>query len=220
MSQEQAPATKTVHICIEGLIGVGKTTMLTLLANSLGEKIKSNTKVFAEPVDEWQDFGQNRVNLLKLMYDDPKQYSFQFQNVAFSTKCKQLAGQEGVKIVERSLLAQSKVFIPILLREGNITELESEILVSLIDIALEKTPGMSPDMILYLRTNPKIALQRIKNRGRPEESAIDLKYLHQLYAHYELWFKHEQKIPVIVVESLDLKEINISNIVNQIMALI
>jgi deoxyadenosine/deoxycytidine kinase len=148
MSQEQAPATKTVHICIEGLIGVGKTTMLTLLANSLGEKIKSNTKVFAEPVDEWQDFGQNRVNLLKLMYDDPKQYSFQFQNVAFSTKCKQLAGQEGVKIVERSLLAQSKVFIPILLREENITELQSEILVSLIDIALEKTPGMRPDIIL------------------------------------------------------------------------
>jgi deoxyadenosine/deoxycytidine kinase len=214
MSQELA---NDVHICIEGLIGVGKTTILKILSEQLENELKTEVKIFTEPLDKWVEFGEHKLNLLDLMYKDPKKYGFPFQTVAYSSKINQLAGKTGIRLVERSLLAQSKVFIPILLKEKSLTDLNSEILTELISIAMEKTKGMRPNIFLYLRTDPATAMKRIKKRGRPEEEEVNLEYLQQLYDHYEDWFRNESDIPVVKIEAVDLDEINVKEIVQKML---
>lgn len=217
MAQELA---HDIHICIEGLIGVGKTTMLNILADQLESELKTKVNVFTEPLEKWVEFGKNKLNLLDLMYRDGEKYGFSFQTVAFSSKINQLAGRTGVRLVERSLLAQSNVFIPILRKQKSLTDLNSEILNELIFVAMEKTHGMRPDLILYLRTTPATAMQRIKKRGRAEEEEINQEYLQQLYNHYEDWLETETTIPVVKIEAVDLDKIDVKEIVQKILVII
>ena len=46
---------------------------------------------------------------------------------------------------------------------------------------------VQPDLILYLRTPAEVCLQRIRERGRVEESGIELDYLLQLESLHDEW---------------------------------
>ena len=43
------------------------------------------------------------------------------------------------------------------------------------------------DLIIYLRTDPKVAYERTNKRGRNEETTISLDYLQGLHALHERW---------------------------------
>lgn len=43
------------------------------------------------------------------------------------------------------------------------------------------------DLIVYLRTTPEVVYERMKKRGRSEESTVPLEYLHQLHELHENW---------------------------------
>ena len=66
-------------IYIEGNFASGKSTLIKYLKSELGDKIE----FYLEPIDKWKDC--KGVNLLKLMYKDPKQYSFHSQSFIQST---------------------------------------------------------------------------------------------------------------------------------------
>lgn len=45
---------------------------------------------------------------------------------------------------------------------------------------------------VYLRTSPEIVYERMKKRGRSEESLVPLEYLQQLHELHENWLIHGQ----------------------------
>jgi deoxyadenosine/deoxycytidine kinase len=54
-----------------------------------------------------------------------------------------------------------------------------------------------PDVILYLRTPAEVCLQRIKTRGRTEETGIPLDYLSQLEHLHDEWLLDNPKTIVL-----------------------
>ena len=211
MSKEMS---QDLHICVEGTIGVGKTTILNRLADELQTVLETPCEILQEPLEKWVEFGKNKVNLLQLMYLDPVKYGASFQTLACSTKIEQLAGKKGVRLVERSLGAQANIFIPILLQQKSLSDINAEILTQLIRVTSNITSGLEPHCIVYLRTSPEVAINRIRKRGRSEEANISVQYLQQLSDHYDLWLLKNESIPVVVVEAV---EMDILKIVQEIM---
>lgn len=58
---------------------------------------------------------------------------------------------------------------------------------------------------MYLRSTPEVVYERMKARGRPEESSVSLEYLQQLHDSHERWLMtNDEKfntIPVLVLDA-------------------
>ncbi len=57
-----------------------------------------------------------------------------------------------------------------------------------------------PDLILYLRTPAEVCLQRIRDRGRVEESGIELEYLLQIEKLHDEWLLDGGDSRVVVLD--------------------
>jgi deoxyadenosine/deoxycytidine kinase len=63
-------------VCVEGNIASGKTSLVHLFQKY------ANVKAFEEPVKRWRCVkgADGTHNLLQLLYEDPKRWSFAFQH--------------------------------------------------------------------------------------------------------------------------------------------
>ncbi len=188
---------KTFTVLIEGNIGCGKTTLLKHFA--------SDSASFEEPVNLWQNV--NGHNLLQLLYGDPKRWASLFQSYVMLTTVKNhLTNCAGaVKIMERSLFSSQYCFATNFYQTGKLNDPEYQILGDWLKF-LTTTPqlGLSVDLIIYLRIQPEVALERIKTRGREEEVNISLSYLQALHDCHENWLLNHQfpvPAPVIVIDA-------------------
>jgi deoxyadenosine/deoxycytidine kinase len=68
------------------------------------------------------------------------------------------------------------------------------------------------NIVVYLRCNPEVALQRIKKRGRIEEQNIDLDYLNQIHQYHEEWLANKENVIIIDCNN----EINVHDIISLI----
>lgn len=68
---------------------------------------------------------------------------------------------------------------------------------------------------VYLRSTPEVVYERMKARGRPEESSVTLEYLQQLHDSHERWLMtNDEKfntIPVLVLNA----DTTLDEIINQ-----
>jgi deoxyadenosine/deoxycytidine kinase len=184
------------HVAIEGTIGAGKSTFLDILKNYLREVFNEEFLVLPEPIDLWTNC--EGENLLEKQYQDPKNYAFQFQVWAASTKLGQLVKSvEKFLLVERTLAAQLMVFLPSLHQSLKATE--TTILESLLSSSL-KHPRVIPNVIIYLRLSYVMAKARVWGRKRPEEGGLRTDTMIVLDALYDKWLLNEGVIPVIIIE--------------------
>lgn len=61
---------------------------------------------------------------------------------------------------------------------------------------------------MYLRTTPEVVFDRMKARGRSEETSVSLDYLQQLHNLHEDWLIHGRKhcpAPVIILYLHDFR---------------
>ena len=187
---------KTFHICVEGTIGVGKSTFLSKFTDFV--KGRFNILTLPEPVGTWTNYGQENRNLLDLMYRNEPGASLNFQILALLSKVKQVQNREGLILSERSILAQRNVFIPALLHYKRISSLESELLTDWVDTLLPHL-NLKPDYTVYLQCSPEACLNRIKIRNRPEEEDITLSYLRLLGDSYDKWLLKDDQNSVIII---------------------
>ena len=104
-----------IHIAVEGAIAVGKTTLLPKLHSVIASH-NIDIDLVLEPVDKWVKCeGKNENwNLLDMMYKDLKTYAATFQMAAAISKIQSLQdASKPCQLVERTLLCQEKVFIPL-----------------------------------------------------------------------------------------------------------
>ncbi|XP_014599392.1 PREDICTED: deoxynucleoside kinase isoform X2 [Polistes canadensis] len=183
-------------VCVEGNIGSGKTTFLNHFKNY------DNAVVLQEPVELWRDVAG--VNLLDLMYKDPKRYAFLFQSYVQLTMLQlhTYKTQSPYKIMERSVYS-ARLFIENMKRSKMLHDIEVIVLEDWYNWCI-KSANIETDMIIYLRTCPDIVYQRMRIRARKEENAVSLEYLKQIHQIHDEWLLHQNLFslpaPVVVLD--------------------
>jgi deoxyadenosine/deoxycytidine kinase len=184
---------KRMMILLEGNVGAGKSTVGRALAMS------GNFGFIEEPTKAWQeDFASN---MLELVYSDLQRWSFTFQICAFITRAKNwhevLAVTDHDRVIlERSIFCDRFVFAENCYRTGLMSPVEYQILLGLWNLLVSNFCD-EPDVILYLRTPAEVCLQRLRDRGRGEESGITLDYLLQLERLHDDWLLDHPKAVVL-----------------------
>lgn len=179
-----------ILLSIEANIGAGKSTVLQKLMSVLDPKYAT---CIEEPIRDWQNFRDPTTNrsLLELYYSDPKKYALSLQTMIYSTLSRVLESTiESVRtslyrpmiITERSLQSSNGIFAKMLLASGIMTPIEYQVYENCI-------VGAPPplDVCIYLRTEPEVCYERVRDRNRQGEHRISLEYLRTCHAAHEAW---------------------------------
>jgi deoxyadenosine/deoxycytidine kinase len=178
-------------VAVAGNIGVGKSTLVTMLAERL------NWKPFFEPVAD--------NPYLADFYRDMRAWSFHSQ-IFFLTRRlrihRQLIDHPTTAIQDRSVYEDAEIFACNLYRQGLISERDYTSYRELYQVLSEFLPP--PDLVIYLRASVPTLMQRIRQRGRDYEREISPDYLQQLNELYEEWIANFHLCPVLTVPADDL----------------
>jgi deoxyadenosine/deoxycytidine kinase len=178
-------------VAIAGNIGVGKSTLVTMLCERLG------WQPFYEPVAE--------NPYLADFYRDMQAWSFHSQ-IFFLTRRlhshRQLLDHPTSVIQDRSVYEDAEIFACNLYRQGLMAERDYYSYRELYEVLTEFLPP--PDLVIYLRASEATLLNRISKRGRDYERRITHDYLTQLNQLYEHWIASFNLCPVLTVPADDL----------------
>jgi deoxyguanosine kinase len=173
------------YIAIEGVIGVGKST----LARLLGQRM--NARTLLEEVEE--------NPFLHEFYEDRERYAFQTQmHFLFSRFQQQRELMQTDLFVERVvsdyLFQKDKIFANLNLSDRELALYE--IIVRHLEMEIPR-----PDVVVYLQANTDTLLRRIRSRGRPFEKEMSRDYLKDLNDAYNTFFFHYTDAPLLVVST-------------------
>ena len=59
----------------------------------------------------------------------------------------------------------------------------------------------TPDLVVYLRADTEVLMQRIAMRDRPYERSMDRAYIHALATAYDGYFGNYQDAPLLVIDT-------------------
>jgi len=176
-------------ICIDGVVGAGKSTLGEILANEL------NIEFFKEPVLE--------NPLLDKFYYDKKRYSFPLQVFFLNKRFKMIKEADDLNgcVMDRSIYGDV-IFAKMLMEDGDMTPEEFELYEELLHNMLEHVKR--PRLMIYLENSVDRAIEKIKMRGRDYEQIVPKRYWESLNENYRGYF-----------ESYDISEILVINVDNR-----
>lgn len=179
-----------MYISIEGVIGVGKTTLARLLQPAFDAALL--LEVFEENP------------FLSDFYADRGRYAFQTQIFFLLSRYHQQHQAVGDLLAEKgSLLSDYTFEKDALFARLNLSGDELEMYHRVHDALAEKI--IRPDLILYLRANTDTLMARIAYRDRPYERNMDRDYIHELNQTYDKFFnQQDQDALVLTIETDDL----------------
>jgi deoxyguanosine kinase len=179
------------HIAIEGPIGVGKTSLTSLLAKRFrGAKVLADVEnPFLDDFYKDKRGAAFRTELFFLLsrFDQQRQLS---QGDLFTPL-----------VIADYTFAKSKIF-------AYLTLDDSELMIynKLFDLLSENVP--KPDLVIYLQANLDTLLRRIKKRGRAYEKSIAPTYLQELSEAYSHYFYRYDETPLLVVNTNEIDFVN------------
>ena len=174
-----------LFIAVEGVIGVGKTTLATALAASLG------ARQILEQVEE--------NPFLEHFYKDRERFAFQAQLFFLLSRHRQMQAvrQRDLfvsSVVSDYLCQKDRIFASI-----NLSDEEIGLYDQILPLLERDLPR--PDRVVFLRADLDILMKRIQKRGRPYEREIDPEYLKVLEEAYNYYFFHYRASPLLVVNT-------------------
>ena len=124
-----------------------------------------------------------------------------------------------VKLMERSIYSARYCFVENMHNSGVMEGSEFEVLDQWYNFATgESGLDIGVDLIIYLRTTPEKALERMQERNRGEEAGVPLDYLKELHNLHEDWLihkKHPVPAPVLVINADMVKHPSLISIKTQ-----
>lgn len=138
-------------------------------------------------------YSYSGVNLFDLMYKNPERFAMPFQNYVTLTMLKLHIKQteKPIKLMERSMFSARYCFVEKMLSSGMLHEGMYHVLQEWYE-HIHEYHKIQCDLVVYLRTTPEIAFERIKKRARDEETGVSLEYLKDLHELHENWLIHGQ----------------------------
>lgn len=178
-----------VAIC--GLIGSGKSTLVSNLANKFGYSS------YQEPVDN--------NPFLSQYYTDPKRWSFTLQVYYLWERYKQMCeahmkSLNGEIVILDSTIYSDMAFALLQKQSGYFTKDEYATYLNMHKIIAAQTAY--PDVLFFLQLSTEETAERIKMRSRDCESGIPIKYLEDLNAVYKtILDKLSKRTEVIYIDA-------------------
>jgi len=183
-----------MYLAIDGVIGVGKTSLTRLLQPAFGAE--ALLEVFEENP------------FLSDFYSDRARYAFQTQIFFLLSRYHQ---QRAVPaLLERGGLIADYTFAKdALFARINLSGEDLVLYRRLHDALAEKIPR--PDLTVYLRAPTPVLLERIARRGRAYERQMDPAYIAELGAAYDEFFagaSSEGQASMLTIETEHLDFVN------------
>jgi deoxyguanosine kinase len=173
-----------MYIAVEGVIGVGKTSLVRLLQPAFGAEVL--LEVFEENP------------FLSDFYSARARYAFQTQMFFLLSRYHQQC--VAPVLLERGPLIADYTFAKdALFARINLTGDELTLYHRLHDALAEKIPR--PDLMVYLRAPTDLLMQRIARRDRSYERQMERAYIDELNRVYDEFFADHHASPVLTVEA-------------------
>ena len=183
-----------MFVAIEGVIGVGKTSLARLLQHPF------NSNILLEIFEE--------NPFLSKFYEDRIRFAFQTQMFFLLSRYYQQRRsvpkllEEKIPLISDYTFSKDALFAQITLNGD-----ELEMYNQLHTVLSEKIPP--PDMVVYLRATTDVLMQRIALRDRPYERSMDRSYIDTINKAYDAFFlKEEYQSRILVIDSNELDFVN------------
>ncbi len=171
-------------IAIEGVIGVGKTTLARRLQPAFDADLL--LEVFEENP------------FLPNFYRDRERYAFQTQLFFLLSRYQQqrtgLEQLQNRNLISDYTFAKDELFAWLNLKDDELA------MYGRVHVALaEKLP--KPDLIIFLRASHDVLMRRITLRDRPYERDMDPEYIAHLSEAYDNWLNQLEDMPALVINT-------------------
>jgi deoxyguanosine kinase len=183
------------YIAIEGVIGVGKTSLAQLLAERLQAGL-----ILEDPTDN---------PFLGDFYKNPAQYAFPAQIFFLLARF-----QQQQRLLERDLFF-SRIISDYLFEKdalfASVTLTDREMqLYKKVSSAL-KPDVPRPDLVIYLQASTPVIMERIHGRNLEIEKPIEKEYIDALNETYNQFFFNYSDAPLLVVKTDDIDFVHNEN---------
>jgi deoxyadenosine/deoxycytidine kinase len=172
-------------VAVDGPIGVGKTTLARMLAEDMGGHL------CLEPTEA--------NPFLPEFYKDRKKNAFKTQLYFLLNRYQQQLELKQHDMFRPLTVCDYTFAKDAIFADINLSEDELVLYNTVFGLLKERLP--SPDIVVYLRAEPKALLQRIKRRGIDYERHIDEAYLESLIENYNKYFMSYDDTPLLVVDT-------------------
>ncbi|OGQ22845.1 MAG: hypothetical protein A3I05_01590 [Deltaproteobacteria bacterium RIFCSPLOWO2_02_FULL_44_10] len=173
------------YIAVDGPIGAGKTTLVKMLAEDLG-----GHAIF-EPVE--------KNPFLPDFYKDPKRNAFKTQLFFLLNRYQQQMELKQHDLFYPLIICDYTFIKDAIFAEINLSDDEMHLYHAVFQLLSQKLP--SPDLVIYLRADSGVLMQRVKKRGYGFEKPITEEYLEQITDAYNRHFLNYSQTPLLVVDT-------------------
>lgn len=170
-------------VAIEGNIGVGKTTLATMLSKEF------NARLVLE------NFESNPF--LPKFYKDPEKNAFPLELFFMAERYHQLKQQKEQDLFQPIKIADYFFMKSKLFAQNNLQKDEQQLFNSLFEIMFSSLPN--PNLLVYLYANVERLQQNIKKRGRSFEMDITDDYLKRIQERYLDYLRKQTHFPVLLL---------------------
>jgi deoxyguanosine kinase len=176
------------YIVTEGPVGVGKTSLTSLLAEELGARL------ILEQAEE--------NPFLNNFYKDPARYRFQTQMFFLLSRFSQQQEMAQPDLFTRITISdylfdKDRIFAYLTLDENELALYEQF-------YKILEPKIVQPDLVIFLQADADTLLRRIKLRGRSFEKEIGLDYIAAVNEAYNQFFFRYTDTPLLVINTSDI----------------
>ena len=192
-STATTPSKKYPYIAIEGVIGVGKTSLATMLSETFDAKLVL------------ENFDTNPF--LPKFYENPDKYAFPVELSFMAERFQQLQDHLLSPDLFHDMVVSDYITEKSLIFAGKtLSDDMFALYTKLFHMIFASLP--KPDLLVYLYASPEKLKQNIIRRGRDYEQNIELDYLAQLQDGY---LEHLKTVPHQRVLILDVNDLDFVN---------
>ena len=192
------------YVAIEGVIGVGKTSLAQLLEERL------NAKLIMEKFEE--------NPFLADFYIDPERYAFQTQLFFLLSRYRQQLELRQIDVFNKLVISDYMFVKDRLFASLNLDEKEMSLYDSVATI-LEKNI-LNPDLVIYLQADTSRLMDRILHRGRDFEKNISPEYIEGLNQVYNEYFFRFKDCPLLIINTNDIDFVHNENDLEEVISYI
>lgn len=176
------------YIAIEGVIGVGKTSLAKLLSERLKAKLVT------------ENFDDNPF--LKDFYTDRARFAFQTQLWFLLSRYRQQKELQQIELFHRLLITDYMFVKDRLFAFVNLSDKELLLYEKIADLLEKDIP--KPDLVIYLQADTERLVKNIRQRGRSFENRITPEYIDQLNQVYNQYFLQYNQSPLLIINATEI----------------